>query len=283
MRSQKDAIIKWVLNSPIVRSKTIIFLGRILQRLLQSDFIKIDGRKMYVHNNDGLALSIFKTYEPDQTEIVKKVVNPGDIVIDIGAHVGYYTLLLAQIVGDKGRVYAFEPDPENFQLLKKNIEINKFQNVTLEQKAVSNKNEKIQLFIDKENRAENRIYDAKMNNIGESLQVESIRLDDYFQNLEQEINFIKIDAEGSESDIFHGMTSIIKKNSNLKIITEYFPFLVKKFGLEPEKFIHLLSDLGFQLYDILDEDKTNKPIDINKFCKKDWSEKYCTNLFCVQE
>jgi FkbM family methyltransferase len=283
MQSQKDAIIRWILNSPIVRLKIIVLFGRMVQRLFQSDFIEIEGRKMFVHNNDGLALSIFKVYEPDQTEIVKKVVRSGDIVIDVGAHVGYYTLLFAQIVGNKGKVYAFEPDPKNFQLLKKNVEVNEFQNVVLEQKAVSNKNGETQLFIDKENRAENRIYDARMNDTNESIQIKSIRLDDYFQDLEEEINFIKIDAEGSESGIFYGMDSIIKKNPNLKIITEYFPFLIKKFGLEPKKFIHILLDLGFQLYDILDKNKTNKPIDVNKFSENVRNEKYCTNIFCVKE
>ena len=279
----KEKIINYLLNSPLVRFKIIILVGRVLRSLSKSNFVEIEGRKMFVHGNDGFALSIFKVYEPEQTEVVKKFVKAGDIVIDIGAHVGYYTLLFAQIVGNKGKVYSFEPDPENFKLLKKNIEINGFQNVILEQKAISNENEKVQLFIDKENRGENRIYDAKMNDTNESIQVESVRLDDYFQNFKQEINFIKIDAEGSELDIFCGMTSIIGKNSNLKIITEYFPFLIKKFGVEPKEFIHSLSELGFQLYDILDESKINKFIDINNFSEKSVTEKYCTNIFCIKE
>ena len=128
----------------------------------KSDFVEIEGRKIFTRNNDGLALSIFKIYEPDQTEIVKKYVHEGDIVIDVGAHVGYYTLLMAQLVGKNGKVYSFEPDPVNFQLLKKSVEINEFENVILIQKAVSDTNEKVKLFLGDDDRAINRIYDAKL-------------------------------------------------------------------------------------------------------------------------
>ena len=130
----KEKIINILLNSSLVRSKLIISIGRIIHSFSKSDFVEIEGRKMFTQNNDGLALSIFKIYEPNQTEIVKKYVHEGDIVVDIGAHVGYYTLLMAQLVGKNGKVYSFEPDPVNFQLLKKSVEINGFENVVLIQK-----------------------------------------------------------------------------------------------------------------------------------------------------
>ena len=75
---------------------------------------------MFTQNNDGLALSIFKIYEPNQTEIVKKYVHEGDIVVDIGAHVGYYTLLMAQLVGKNGKVYSFESDHFRCRDIEKN-------------------------------------------------------------------------------------------------------------------------------------------------------------------
>ena len=127
---------------------------------------------MFTQNNDGLALSIFKIYEPNQTKIVKKYVHEGDVVIDVGAHVGYYTLLMAQLVGKNGKVYSFEPDPVNFELLKKSVEINGFENVVLIQKAVSDTTEKIKLFLGDNDSAINRIYDAKLGDAKKSIDVE---------------------------------------------------------------------------------------------------------------
>ena len=91
-----------------------------IRSLSKSNFIEIEGRKMFTHGNDGLALSIFKVYEPDQTEIVKKYVHEGDIVIDVGANIGYYTLLFAKLVGPTGHVYSFEASPKNCKILQKN-------------------------------------------------------------------------------------------------------------------------------------------------------------------
>ena len=174
----KEKIINTLLNSSLVRSNLVISLGRIIRSLSKSNFVEIEGRKMFTHGNDGLALSIFKVYEPAQTKIVKQYVHEGDVVIDIGAHVGYYTLLMAQLVGKKGKVFSFEPDPLNFQLLKKSVEINRFDNVILVQKAVSNTTEKIKLFVGNNDRAINRIYDAKLGDAKESIEVESITLDE---------------------------------------------------------------------------------------------------------
>ena len=64
----KEKIINILLNSSLVRSKLIISIGRIIHSFSKSDFVEIEGRKMFTQNNDGLALSIFKIYEPNQVE-----------------------------------------------------------------------------------------------------------------------------------------------------------------------------------------------------------------------
>ena len=101
---------------------------------------KIGNNILYLDSNDSMHLSFNPNYEKDEFDLVKRTIKKGDVVLDIGANIGVYTVLFAEIVGDKGRVYAFEPDPKNFALLKKNIEINKYKNVVLINKAVLNKN-----------------------------------------------------------------------------------------------------------------------------------------------
>ncbi len=279
----KEKIINILLNSSLVRSKLIISIGRIIHSFSKSDFVEIEGRKMFTQNNDGLALSIFKIYEPNQTEIVKKYVHKGDIVIDIGAHVGYYTLLMAQLVGENGKVYSFEPDPVNFQLLKKSVEINGFENVVLIQKAVSNITDKVKLFLGDDDSAINRIYDAKLGDTKESIDVESITIDEYFKENDELINFIKIDSEGSEVKIVNGMKQFLSRNKELVMMTEFFPFLIKKSGDEPNQYLKSLEKSGFSLYNILDKNEKTNKINSENFLESGINSEYCTNLLCIKQ
>lgn len=82
---------------------------------------------MFLEATDCLGLLTHEIHEPLMTEIIKRETKEGDVVLDIGAHIGYYTLMFARLVGKEGKVFAFEPDPDNFTLLKKNIEINRDQ------------------------------------------------------------------------------------------------------------------------------------------------------------
>ena len=89
---------------------------------LRSNVAVVHGHKMFLDPKDSLRLSIFGVYEPFETDLVQHEVGEGDVVLDIGANIGYYTLIFARIVGEGGKVFAFEPDPDNFALLKKNVE-----------------------------------------------------------------------------------------------------------------------------------------------------------------
>ena len=279
----KEKIISILLNSSLVRSKLIISIGRIIQSFSKSDFVEIEGRKIFTQNNDGLALSIFKIYEPNQTEVVKKYVHEGDTVIDIGAHVGYYTLLMAQLVGENGKVYSFEPDPVNFQLLKKSVEINGFENVVLIQKAVSNITDKVKLFLGNDDSAINRIYDAKLGDTKESIDVESVTIDEYFKENDELVNFIKIDSEGSEVKIINGMKQFLSRNQELVMMTEFFPFLIKKSGDEPNQYLKSLEEFGFSLYNILDKNEKTNKINSENFLESGINSEYCTNLLCIKQ
>lgn len=124
---------------------------------LKTTFAEVDGHKMFLDSKDSLNLSINGIYEPLQTELVKKEIKKGDVVLDIGANIGYYTLIFAKLVGEDGKVFVFEPAPTNFSFLKKNVEINSYKNVVLVQKAVSNKTGKLKLYLSEDNIGDHRI------------------------------------------------------------------------------------------------------------------------------
>jgi len=122
-------------------------------------------------------------YEEGTTLLFKRTLQPGWVVADVGAHVGYYTLLAAQIVGSEGRVFSFEPDPTNFSLLRRNIELNRLRNVVAVPKAVADRDMRLKLFQDPQGNDRHSIclssYACKH---GTSIEVEAITLDEFFES-----------------------------------------------------------------------------------------------------
>ena len=100
-----------------------------IETVLKSDTANVWAGKMFLHPNDGLRLSIRGIYDKYGTIIIKRNVKKNDVVIDLGAHIGYYTLMMAKLVGESGKVFAFEPEPRNLVLLKKNIKVNCYNNI----------------------------------------------------------------------------------------------------------------------------------------------------------
>src|SRR5207245_2930011 len=93
-------------------------------------------------------LYVTGVWEKDVTAYLMKLIESGMVVVDIGANVGYYTLLAAEKVGSHGKVLAFEPEPSRYALLEKNVRANDLKNVIPVQKAVSNKTGAARLYLD---------------------------------------------------------------------------------------------------------------------------------------
>lgn len=257
-------------------------VNRFILSRLKSPIAEVGGHKMFLDSMDILRLSIRGVHEPLVTELVEKEVKKGDIVLDIGAHIGYYTLIFAKLVGEEGKVYAFEPEPTNFSLLKKNVEINGYENVVLIEKAVSNENGKIRLYLSKSNTADHRTYDSHDGR--RYIEIESIRLDDFCKNNDWKIDFIKMDIQGAEAGAIQGMLNILKRNNNIKMVMEFCPLRLKEFGTRPGECLKLLIETGFKLYEIVERKKKIKPVNIPELLKVYTPEKENrTNFLCLRE
>lgn len=207
----------------------------------------LHGHKMFINPaDDALGLLLDVNFEKPITQLLGKTIKVGDTVLDIGAHIGYHTLTMAKLAGPGGKVYAFEPDPMSFALLKKNVEVNGYQNVVLVQKAVSNKNGQEKLYIGKKSNALNRIYNSRHGQ--SSINIESVRLDDFIKG---RIDLIKIDINGGEGIAFQGMQSVLLRTS--KIILEFYPVFAREGGSEPMHFLNTLREAGFKLRQIKGE------------------------------
>jgi len=189
-------------------------------------------------------------WEPGETLWIVKALKKGDTFVDAGANVGWYTVIASKVVGDEGRVYAFEPDPESFALLEANIRLNGLTNVVAEQKALSNEPGVLKLFLNPNNRGDHRIYQPKKGTEREFVEVEAVSLDDYFAGDDRPIDFIKIDTQGAEGVIFEGLTGIVKANKDLRIAIEWWPSAVQDMGYDAEKLLTMVSSLGFHFYEL---------------------------------
>ena len=226
-------------------------------------YVFVGGNKIYLDASPfGLCreLLVHGVYEKGTTRLFKQLVKDGSVVVDAGANIGYFTLLAARLVGKTGRVFAFEPALSNYDLLVKNIEENRYETVTPVKKAVSNKTGVTELFLDGLNMGSNTIYCP--GKFGKSVPVDTVTLDEFFKDRESPIDLIKMDIEGAEMAALEGMANIIKKNDNLRIITEFVPHRLIEAGVSPESFLNLITDYGFSIYVIDEDEESIQPVSI---------------------
>ena len=270
-------------------------LYRYLARSLipeQKRLVYADGHKMFVHmegyKGDGIAQEVlfYGSYERYVTILFKELLSEGMNMVDIGANIGYYTLLAAKLVGERGKVFAFEPEPENYALLLRNIEVNGYKNCVPVRQAVSNKAGKVKLFLSKADPGMHSLYRAE-ENATEAITVDTISLDDFFKDKECPIDIIKVDVEGAEMAVLQGMATIIKNNENLKIFTEFYPALLQSSGFWAGEYWDKLMECGFKFIYLINEQKQRlEPADfasIMRFCKSTFfREPTFVNLLCTK-
>jgi len=239
--------------------------------------VNVFDHKMFLDSIDSLGLSIWGVYEPFETELIKKEIKKGDVVLDLGANIGYYTLIFAKIVGKNGKIFAFEPDQTNFSLLKKNVEINRYKNILLIRKAVIDRMGTAKLYLSDYNKGSHSIFNLESRK--KFIQVETIRLDDYFKNYNGKIDFIKMDIEGAEGLAIIGMQELLKRNKNLKILTEFNQDLLKNSDIRPEDYLKMLVGQRFKLYQINEKEKKIEFVSVKELLEKCSKGQY-TNLLC---
>jgi FkbM family methyltransferase len=172
---------------------------------------KDDFKIMTIHEDD-----IIKRFTPKE----------GDIVIDIGAHIGLYTIISSKRVGANGKVVAIEADPSNFEMLNSNIKLNQLTNVIPLNYAVHSKETKVKLYLPsgesgftKYNtimpnwiNAQEKFVEVNANTLDYLLQLNEIR--------QEEVNWIKIDVEGAEFEVLKGATNVLSKSKDIAILME---------------------------------------------------------------
>ena len=206
----------------------------------ESILVKKHGFRMFINPKMILPkwINIEKNglYERHQVELLKKECKNGMTFVDLGARHGYYTFIGATLVGSKGRVFAFEPNPDCYQRIMKGIKANGFANIIPVCKAVSNKTGLTVDII--------QPYLIPFKDV--VIPSQTVALDDFFKDYGRNIDIIKMDIEGAEVFALEGMKQLLKKD--LKIFLELHPVFIRQFGSTPFDCLNVLIRNGFTIY-----------------------------------
>ena len=203
--------------------------------------------------DDFISRDIAETgsWEPLESTVVLERLRPGSVFVDVGANIGYYTVLASLACGPGGRVHAFEPEPGNFALLEENVVLNSVKNAVLVNAAVGSESGHGELFLSENNQGDHRLYRNESRN--ECLRVRTVSLDDWFGARPERIDLVKVDTQGCEARIVAGMAGLLDANhGRMSLILEYWPFGLLGAGDSPEALVGMLEPHGFTVHKIVE-------------------------------
>jgi FkbM family methyltransferase len=185
-------------------------------------------------------------FESASIDLVKKLVKPGDVVLDIGANIGYYSVILAKAVGVTGKIFAFEPTHWYRTVLERNVEANKLQNITIVPIGLSNSAQILDIDIFHSSATLHAADDTEKPLSSESIRLEPLDTFVAAQNFER-IDFIKIDVDGHEPKVLEGAREILSK-WRPKILLEVAHLNYLKAGYRADEFYKWLKENDYHIY-----------------------------------
>jgi FkbM family methyltransferase len=189
-------------------------------------------------------------YGRDVARILELATRPGTVAIDAGAHIGFYTLLLQEAVGPRGRVLAFEPDDRNFRLLKCNLNLNKATNVQAFRCALGERKGTVKMGPNPVNFGDAR---ASVCNDDTPSAVPMVCIDDVLADqMSEPVSVVKVDVQGCELHVVKGMNHVIESNPDLLLVLEVFPEGLREAGASGSGLIGHLQSMGYMGYEVSD-------------------------------
>lgn len=217
-----------------------------LLRKLHPVSVNVFGMCLFLDEHDSLNLSIHAEHEPVLTKFIRSVVPRGSNGIDVGAHIGYFSLLLADTIGPDGNVTSLEANPTNFALLQQTVNENGLTQIVPLHRAVTEKDGTITLSVSTGDSVDHRIFSVGDR---EEIEVPCTSLDSVVPK-NSTIDFIKMDIQGAEGFALEGMRRLIADQENLILVSEFEPWGLEESGYGAKRYTETLISLGFSLYDL---------------------------------
>jgi FkbM family methyltransferase len=190
-------------------------------------------------------------YEKEVGDLLKKSVKPGDVFLDLGANIGYFSLLVANN-SPSVKVISFEPVADLFQNMNNNISLNNIKNISTINVAVGEINEEKELFVSAPDNMGMSSFKQPENYSGKNERVKVVTIDDWFKTSGlTRIDIIKLDIEGSELAALKGMKEVLQEQKAV-LIVEINPGTLSMFKLKPSDIYDYLKQLNFEGFLILE-------------------------------
>ena len=187
-------------------------------------------------------------WEPYETSLVLSLLRAGDVFVDVGANIGYFTVLAASVVGEGGAVFAFEPDPDNFRLLQANTGLNGLHGrvIAVEAGLAADAGDG-RLFLSEDNLGDHQIYATEDGR--SSLAISLYNGSQYLAGKLARLDLLKVDTQGSEYQVMAGLLPLLQRlEKNPRIIIELTPLSLRQAGASGRALIELLATLGQPLW-----------------------------------
>ncbi|WP_078119415.1 FkbM family methyltransferase [Thiosocius teredinicola] len=225
----------------------------------------VQGYKMYLDSRDiSLTPHLIQDgiWEDWVTTAIQRLVRPGDRAVDVGANVGYFSLLLAGLVGKQGYVWSVEANAEIYELAYRNLEVNGFRDRSSVSMCAAYKEQTtLEFKVYEKHKGSSSIHvpdgdPEKYNDSVTTVNVEARKLDDIVG--EGTVNFMKIDAEGSEPEVLLGADRLLTESTDLGIVLEFAPSFYAGTSRGAD-LLDLLSSRGFS-FSMIMKDSSIKPV-----------------------
>lgn len=264
-------------NTPVQRLRAVTVIYQWLFHLVvkRDELVEVSchGALLLLPGRDVTILPSLmnNTYEVLELELIEHLLQPGMTVIDVGANVGIHTSIAARSVAPDGLVYSFEPVPENFDILVRNLNRNELTNVVLEQLAVGAYVGNSTIYLADHSIGTHSLLQHSSAHLDKSLSVPLTTLDSYFRDRMPDIvNLLKIDVEGYEPNVLTGAADLLARTDQLLI--EYNRVSIEANG-GVEAFIELMAPFDY-LYEI-----NERSHELTPFVRSSFYQTHYVNLF----
>jgi len=229
---------------------------RLINKIYKDKYkiVTVNGSKMYIYlDDDGISkdLYLYKEREKFATEYLKSFIEEGDVIIEIGANIGYYVLLESKIA-KKGKIFAFEPMPFSRKLLTMNVKLNSVENVEIYPFAIGDQNGEQDFYIYKEINFSG--FNLNPNgNLVSTIKVRAMTLDNFIEKYLGDTlpTVLRMDVEGFEYNVIKGAMNTIKNCNKLRIFMEIHPHILSQEQLN--EILSILENNNFKIKAVINE------------------------------